>query len=178
MTDKDPDSKTHRISKPLAFALVSLIFSTASPHCQAQAKGRGGGGGVYLTTPEPTNPLEHNNRAVELGTKGLWDAAIREHEIALDGDPENTMFRRNLSGAHLRYADILAGKKHYKEAIKHYTLALYADQNNGPGRRQPRCDFAPHRQKSIQCQVLARCCRQGHAGGRSAHSRPSTAQVH
>ncbi len=132
MTDKDPDLKFHRISKPLAFALVSLIFSTASPHCQAQAKGRGGGGGVYLTTPEPTNPLEHNNRAVELGTKGLWDAAIREHEIALDGDPENTMFRRNLSGAHLRYADILASKKNYTAAIDHYRKALFADEHNGP----------------------------------------------
>lgn len=85
-----------------------------------------------FSTPTPTNPLEHNNRAVELGTRGLWESAIREHDIAIAGDPENEMFKRNLSGAHLRYADILAGKKHYKEAIKHYTLALYTDQNNGP----------------------------------------------
>lgn len=87
---------------------------------------------MTLSTPTPTNPLEHNNRAVELGTRGLWQGALREHEIAIAGDPDNEMFKRNLSGAHLRYADILAGKKHYKEAIKHYTLALYADQNNAP----------------------------------------------
>ncbi|MDX1989864.1 MAG: hypothetical protein SFV17_24445 [Candidatus Obscuribacter sp.] len=87
---------------------------------------------LTLSTPTPTNPLEHNNRAVELGTRGLWDSAIREHEIAIAGDPDNEIFRRNLSGAHLRYADILASKKLYRDAIEHYTLALYADQNNGP----------------------------------------------
>ena len=115
----------------MAMAVSLSLLPTVLLSPSSLAKG-GRGGGVYLTTPEPTNPLEHNNRAVELGTKGLWDNAIREHEIALDGDPYNEMFKRNLSGAHLRYADILAGKKHYKEAIKHYTLALYADQNNGP----------------------------------------------
>lgn len=85
-----------------------------------------------LTTPDPTNPLEHNNRAVELGNSGRWVEALKEHDVALAGDPDNEMFKRNLSGAQLRYADILAAKKRYEEAIKHYTLALYADQNNGP----------------------------------------------
>ncbi len=85
-----------------------------------------------LTTPEPTNPLEHNNRAVELGNHGRWVEALKEHDVALAGDPDNEMFKRNLSGAHLRYADILAAKKLYGDAIEHYTLALYADQDNGP----------------------------------------------
>lgn len=85
-----------------------------------------------FTMPEPTNPLEHNNRAVELGNRGRWVEALKEHDVALTGDPDNEMFKRNLSGAHLRYADILAAKKLYRDAIEHYTLALYADQDNGP----------------------------------------------
>lgn len=94
--------------------------------------GGGGGGGVHLTTPSPRNPLEHNNRGVELGGKGLWADAIREHEIALNGDPENMDFRRNLSSAHLHYADLLANKRKWYEAILHYREALYADPNNMP----------------------------------------------
>src|SRR5579883_1747551 len=70
--------------------------------------GSAGPGGVILQTPPPGNPLEHNNRAVELGSKGLWADAIREHEIALNGDPENPTFRMNLSSAQLHYADMLA----------------------------------------------------------------------
>ena len=132
MTDNQTQI-TLRTKKSILVAMaVSLSLLPAvllSP--SSLAKG-GRGGGVYLTTPEPTNPLEHNNRAVELGTKGLWDNAIREHEIALDGDPYNEMFKRNLSGAHLRYADILAGKKNFPAAIDHYRKALFADPNNGP----------------------------------------------
>lgn len=94
--------------------------------------GGGGGGGVHLSTPSPRNPLEHNNRGVELGGKGLWADAIREHEIALNGDPENTQFRQNLSSAHLHYADMLANKRKWYEAILHYREALYADPNNMP----------------------------------------------
>ncbi|MBL0184729.1 MAG: hypothetical protein IPP97_03235 [Candidatus Obscuribacter sp.] len=116
--------------KTLAILAISLTLATNSAMA-VKGKARGGGGGVYLTTPEPTNPLEHNNRAVELGMKGLWDASIREHQIALEGDPFNKMFERNLSGAELRYADVLASKKNYTAAIEHYRRALFADQNNG-----------------------------------------------
>lgn len=107
----------------------SLLLMGIGPQAAAKPAARGGGS-VYLTTPNPTTPIEHNNRAVELGSKGLWDQAIQEHEIALDGAPDVEMFRRNLSSAHLRYADILAGKKNYTAAIQHYRSALYVDPNN------------------------------------------------
>ena len=94
--------------------------------------GGGGGGGVVLQTPNPTNPMEHNNRGVELGSKGLWPDAIREHEAALNGDPNNNTFRQNLSSAHLRYGDLLAGKHKWYEAIREYREALYCDPNNAP----------------------------------------------
>jgi tetratricopeptide (TPR) repeat protein len=83
-----------------------------------------------LSTPEPQNPLQHNNRAVELGRKGLWAAAIHEHELALAGDPYNQTFRMNLSGACLRYGDQLTGAKKYYEAMKQYRMALYVDPTN------------------------------------------------
>jgi tetratricopeptide (TPR) repeat protein len=76
--------------------------------------------------------MEHNNRGVELGSKGLWNDAIREHEEALNQDPENPTFRMNLSSAHLHYADLLASKKKWYEAINHYREALYADPANMP----------------------------------------------
>jgi tetratricopeptide (TPR) repeat protein len=99
----------------------------------AAAKHRrgGGGGSVSLSTPNPTNPLEHNNRGVELGMKGLWPQAIQEAEMALEGDPENDTFKRNLSGAHLRYGESLANKKSIPQAIKQYREALYVDPENG-----------------------------------------------
>jgi len=76
--------------------------------------------------------MEHNNRGVELGSKGLWNDAIREHEEALNQDPENKTFRMNLSSAHLHYADLLASKKKWYDAINHYREALYADPANLP----------------------------------------------
>jgi tetratricopeptide (TPR) repeat protein len=92
-------------------------------------------GGVTLTTPTPHNPLEHNNRGVELGMKGLWLAAIKEHEIALNGDPENRTFRQNLSGAHLRYAESLKDKGNNYQAMIHLREALYADPQNAEADR-------------------------------------------
>lgn len=83
-----------------------------------------------LKSPNPTNPIEHNNRAVELGSLGLWADAIREHEIALEGDPYREDFKQNLSGACLRYGDSLASKKKYYEAMVQYRKALVADPAN------------------------------------------------
>jgi tetratricopeptide (TPR) repeat protein len=121
--------------KPLSLALSVTLAASAMFIGPAESKAaarRGGGGGIYLTTPNPTNPLEHNNRAVELGTKALWQQAIAEHELALEGDPENITFRRNLSGAELRYADALRAAKNYQGAITHYRKALFADPGNAP----------------------------------------------
>jgi len=130
--------KKDRLLKLACLALSANLI--AAPFfigpCQAKAARRGGGGGgsrsVYLTTPNPTNPLEHNNRAVEYGTKGLWQQAIQEHQLAAEGDPENITFRKNLSSAELRYADVLRGAKNPQAAITHYRKALFADPANGP----------------------------------------------
>jgi len=87
---------------------------------------------VRLNTPQPSTPLEHNNRGVELGQKGLWPQAIHEHELALIADPNNQQFRTNLSAAQLRYGDLLSGRKDFYNAIKQYHGALYADSGNLP----------------------------------------------
>ncbi len=85
---------------------------------------------VTLSTPEPRTPIEHNNRGVELGGKGLWQAAIHEHELALNADPENHQFRVNLSSAQMLYARQLASKGKMYEAMTHYREALYVDPSN------------------------------------------------
>lgn len=102
--------------------------------------GGGGGGSVMLSTPNPTNPLEWNNRAVELGNKGLWADAIKHHEEAIRQlNPftyEYDNFKQNLSGACLRFGDKLMGQKKYYEASVQYRKALYADPNNDQADRQ------------------------------------------
>lgn len=124
-------------SKSLVFATVFLLIgqiSLSTPQAQAKARrsGRSGGGGVYLQTPEPRDPGQHNDRGVELGNRGLWPDAIREHKAALEGDPYNKEFVRNLSTAHLRYGDLLASKRDYYGAMQHYRQALTADPANAP----------------------------------------------
>ena len=85
---------------------------------------------VTLKSPEPKTPIEHNNRGVELGMKGLWEAAIHEQELALNADPENHQFRINLSSAQMLYARQLAGRGKGYEAMTHYREALYVDPTN------------------------------------------------
>ncbi|MBX9948768.1 MAG: tetratricopeptide repeat protein [Candidatus Obscuribacterales bacterium] len=141
----EPEASSRKRSNRRLLAIVclslplSFIWNFGFDEADAQAKGArraassgsgGGGGAVMLSTPNPTNPLEHNNRAVELGSKGLWADAIREHEIALEGDPYNEQFKINLSGACLRYGDMLASKKKYYEAMVQYRKALFADPAN------------------------------------------------
>jgi tetratricopeptide (TPR) repeat protein len=79
---------------------------------------------------KPQTPIEHNNRGVELGNKGLWVEAIHEHELAVEAEPHNKEFRTNLSAAQLRYGDVLVSKHDYYGAVKQYHGALYADENN------------------------------------------------
>jgi hypothetical protein len=78
-----------------------------------------------------TTPLEHNNKGVELGVKGIWPLAIDEAKLAAAGDPNNQAFRRNLSGAHLRFGDKLATDRHCTAAIKEYREAIFVDSKNG-----------------------------------------------
>ena len=76
------------------------------------------------------NPLDHNNRGVEYGRRGNWPAAISEHEVALNGDPENPAFRTNLSAALLKYGGVLASKSNWGTAASKLREALYVDPNN------------------------------------------------
>jgi tetratricopeptide (TPR) repeat protein len=121
------------MKKVLCLIAVLVISSDAASMAvvkKARRAAAAGSSGVVLQTPNPTNPLEHNNRGVELGSKGLWPDAIREHEEALNGDPENQTFRTNLSAANLSYARVLARTNKTYEAMNRYREALYADPNN------------------------------------------------
>jgi len=109
----------------LSFNLSALAAKHHSPRATAS-----GGSNAGLTTPNPRNPLEHNNRGVELGSRGLWADAVKEHQEALNGDPENRTFRTNLSSAELSYARVLARSGKTYDAMVHYREALYADPNN------------------------------------------------
>ncbi len=136
--DRPKPAKTQTFPYLLSLSVVLSVTLSLVANAALAAKGRargGGGGGVMLSTPNPNTPLEHNNRAVELGSKGLWPDAIREHEEALNMDPENQTFRMNLSSARLHYGDLLANRKKYYEAIKQYREALYVDPNNDPADR-------------------------------------------
>lgn len=144
MTRQADNTRPIKITSSTRFSIaltstLSLILLLAGPteakktvRRSTGATSGGGAPGVVLTSPPPRNPMEHNNRGVELGSKGLWPDAIREHEEALNGDPENEVFRRNLSSAHLHYADLLVSKKNLYGAINHYREALYADPANLP----------------------------------------------
>ena len=127
-------SKVHQNLLPLAVCSFYLVFSldanNESVRAAAPAKKKSTSTGVSLSTPEPKTPIEHNNRGCELGMKGMWEAAIKEHEIALNADPENHQFRVNLSSAQMLYARQLAGKGKIYEAMTHYREALYVDPAN------------------------------------------------
>ncbi len=125
-----------KISLPLLFCLINSLAvgagwengqCTAATAKKKTATKPAAATGVTLSTPEPRTPIEHNNRGCELGMKGLWAAAIHEHELALNADPENTQFRVNLSSAQMLYARQLAGKGKIYEAMTHYREALYVD---------------------------------------------------
>jgi tetratricopeptide (TPR) repeat protein len=118
--------------KTALFFLVVLVlsFNLSALAAKRQSSKASGGSSVTLTTPNPRTPLEHNNRGVELGSRGLWADAVKEHQEALNGDPENRTFRTNLSSAELSYARVLARSGKTYDAMVHYREALYADPNN------------------------------------------------
>ena len=118
------------------YLLLALSLALAASLCQPvesakrKSRGGGGGGGLYLSTPNPQTPVEHNNRGVELGQKGLWSDAIREHEIALQMDPHNSQWRTNLSAAHLEYGKRLAAAKKDYPACIEFRKAMVTDPAN------------------------------------------------
>jgi tetratricopeptide (TPR) repeat protein len=80
--------------------------------------------------PAAKTPLDHNNLGVQYGSRGMWPEAIKEHQLAISGDPENRTFRTNLSSAELSYARLLAKAGKSYDAMVHYREALYADPSN------------------------------------------------
>ncbi|MBY0358993.1 MAG: hypothetical protein K2W82_13405 [Candidatus Obscuribacterales bacterium] len=124
-------------TKQLTFILATTFFlssfttsEAAKSRSRRPASSGAKSGGVFLSTPNPTNPLEHNNRGVELGQKQLWPDAVREHELAVEGDPFNTQFRTNLSCAHMEYAKWLSARGKYYDACTQYRQAMYVDPAN------------------------------------------------
>jgi tetratricopeptide (TPR) repeat protein len=121
------------VALTLGLLLLSQAQAPAAAAPKRRAVGRpatGGGGGVGLVTPNPTNPLEHNNRGVELGSKNMWEGAVHEHEEALRGDPYNLTFRQNLSAAYQRYGQSLLTKHSYQEAAQKFRTSIYVDPEN------------------------------------------------
>jgi tetratricopeptide (TPR) repeat protein len=117
----------------LSLALSLTILTVIDSPSFAKARRGGGGapgGGVILQTPNPQTPVEHNNRGVELGQKGIWADAIREHEIALQMDPYNTQWRTNLSAAHLEYGKFLNARGKKDLAMAEFRKAMIIDPAN------------------------------------------------
>lgn len=105
----------------LGFSPLSVLADQEEPTARGQLR---------LQTPEPANPLEHNNRGVELGSKGLWSDALREHQSAVKGDPYREEFRVNLSAAHLRFGKSLKARNQINEAMEQFRQALFVDPKN------------------------------------------------
>ncbi len=122
----------------LAIALtIALMVSTeavaAAKHSTRHAPAGGGassGPAMPAVNPAMMSPLDHNNRGVQFGMRGMWPQAIAEAEAALNGDPENPQFRTNLSAAYLKYGEQLGSQKKYPPAISKFRQALYVDPNN------------------------------------------------
>lgn len=74
--------------------------------------------------------IDHNNKGVVHGSKGEWEEAIKEHELAVQLEPENKYFKKNLSSAHLRYGDQIKKQGNREDAAQHYKKALEADPAN------------------------------------------------
>lgn len=125
----DPD---HRVLLPIALSLILLgtAASTASGATHHKAAAGGGSSAPPAPVRAPQNPLEHNNLGVEYGTRGNWEAAVSEHALALNGDPYNEQFKRNLSAALLRYGKALMQKGDMAGAMKKLRFSLYVDSNN------------------------------------------------
>lgn len=114
----------------LLIVAFNMQFSHAATSNQKKHKTVKRANTVTVNTPPPRTPIEHNNRGYELGMKGLWAQSIKEHEIALNADPENPQFRQNLSSAQMMYADQLAAQGKIYEAMNHYRESLYVDPTN------------------------------------------------
>jgi tetratricopeptide (TPR) repeat protein len=127
---------TTYIAVTISLAALTTVL-TVSPQAMAvvkksthRASSSAGGAGMPAMNEAMMNPLDHNNRGVEYGRRGLWPQAIAEHEVALNGDPENPQFKTNLSAALLKYGQVLASKKDWGHAMSKLREAMYVDPNN------------------------------------------------
>ena len=129
------------LSTRFAALALALVAFSQMPLPGAHAKGRraaapaaaassGGGEPSMVMNPANMSPLDHNNKGVALGMKGLWPQAINEAELALNGDPENQQFKVNLSSALLHYGKSLQSSGNHSKAIHEFREALYIDPNN------------------------------------------------
>jgi len=122
----------------LSISLLPVILTVTITRADAAAKRHASSAAAPRYNPNAdiaplgpgASPLDHNNRAVGLGRRGIWDQAVKEHETALNGDPYNPTFRMNLSGAYLRYGQSLMSKGSWTQAIPRFHMALYVDPNN------------------------------------------------
>ena len=128
---------TRSIAAALSISLLPAVCATAISAAGAATKHHSAAPAVRYNQNADiaplgpgASPLDHNNRAVGLGRRGMWDQAVKEHETALNGDPYNQTFRMNLSGAYLRYGQSLMSKGAWPQAISRFHMALYVDANN------------------------------------------------
>lgn len=75
--------------------------------------------------------FEHNSKGEMFGRKGKWVEAANEHRLALQKDPQNLSFRASLANTELKVGWQLEKNEETKQAIEHYTAALYTDPLNG-----------------------------------------------
>lgn len=148
----------NQLSKLLLASILLLSVSPVADAAKSRAVRRpSGGGGVMLQTPNPVSPTDHNNRAVELGSKGLWPDAIREHEIALSMQPGNREFRQNLSSAQLQYGNRLFKQGKIYEAMKQFRAALFIDPDNLPADEGLDACYAKMGRNPIDVNYRKRC---------------------
>lgn len=74
--------------------------------------------------------MDANNKGVALGGQGRWNEAIIQHEQACKIDPNNKMFRTNLSSARTIFGKQRFAQKDYVNAAHMFRKALTAAHDN------------------------------------------------
>lgn len=110
------------LGRYLAILLLSILIAYSN---QVSAKE------ILMPNVHPQDAREHNNLGVYLGAKGHYLASLRELEIAVNLDPTNIVYTKNLSATCLRYGDVLRVQHKLPEAIEQFRAALFADFDNG-----------------------------------------------
>jgi TonB family protein len=80
------------------------------------------------------NSVLNNNLAVLLAKRNFQKEAIKIHEDCLRHEPDNLLWRSNLSLAHLSYGKYLEGQNQGKKANDEFNLSLATDRKNETAR--------------------------------------------